>query len=128
MPPFAVTYEDAPLSTSASADGIVRYRRKGSGLARALPQPSPPPAGIPARPVSLAREALRYAVIGALVALLSVGGIGLGVATVGGCGDNWPKAIEIGVTIGPDASGTACASVGDGGISEVDCQDGGAGK
>jgi hypothetical protein len=42
-----------------------------------------------------------------------------------GCGDNWPKAIEIGVTVGRDA-GVACVDVIDGEIVPAACPDAGA--
>jgi hypothetical protein len=54
---------------------------------------------------------------------LHVAGLALGLANMS-CGDDWPRAIDIGVTVGRDA-GVVCVEAVDGGFVEVDCPDGG---
>ncbi len=65
------------------------------------------------------REFVKQALICALARVLAYVALRL----LASCGDNWPKAIEIGVSIGRDASNTACYDVA--GDTQVDCPDAG---
>jgi hypothetical protein len=55
--------------------------------------------------------------------ILFVASVLIGMVSVG-CGDNWPRAIKIGVDVGRDA-GSACVEVDGDEIREVPCPDGG---
>jgi hypothetical protein len=57
--------------------------------------------------------------------VLAAGAVFIGGAGLAACGDNAPKAITIGVDIGPDASGEACVEVDADAIREVKCDGGG---
>jgi hypothetical protein len=55
--------------------------------------------------------------------VLHVGGFLLAMFNMS-CGDDWPKAIEIGVSVGRDA-GVVCVEVDGGELRQIDCPDAG---